>query len=175
MTVKLTCQIFFSYVYIIVVKPYIPYDVIPSDYVLPMAYNANGEMLPIRKLNVPKWVVDTDIPLLPVHFTTEVESTLQYAVSKKKLKFCKSKTEAIDLITQVLRQDIRGVQQGRGHTVAITNEKDDNQPADSKELESKDDNPNNDSSFYHCRLDCMDISFLTTTDGIEIQSISITK
>ena len=84
-----------------IVKPYIPYDVIASDYTLPMARNANNEMLPMRKLTVPSWVVDTDIPLLPVQFPVTVTDTIQQAIQRKKLKYCRNKQEAIELITQV--------------------------------------------------------------------------
>lgn len=39
------------------VKPYIPYDIIPSSYKLPMATAANGSKLPARDLVVPEWIV----------------------------------------------------------------------------------------------------------------------
>lgn len=74
------------------VKPYIPYDIVPSFYKLPMATAANGSKLPARDLVVPEWIVgeicglidpsvmrhdlssssvETDIPLLPVRITAE--------------------------------------------------------------------------------------------------------
>lgn len=152
------------------VKPYIPYDVVPSDYVLPMAYSANGAMLPVRKLQVPNWVVDTDVPLLPVYFPTTSLATLDLAVQRKKLKFCKSAQEAMELITQVLRQDIRGVQQGRGKTATVSTAGGESVVAE--EVEQPVEEKSSD-SIYHCRLDAMNISFLTTAEGIEIQSIEI--
>ena len=39
------------------VKPYIPYDIVPSFYKLPMATAANGSKLPARDLVVPEWIV----------------------------------------------------------------------------------------------------------------------
>ncbi len=50
----------------ITVKPYIPYDMVPSDYTLPMATSASGQTLQSRKLSVPDWVVDSDIVMQPV-------------------------------------------------------------------------------------------------------------
>ncbi len=143
-------------------KPYIPYDVIPSDYVLPMARNQNGDMLPIRKLHVPDWVVDTDIPLLPIHIPQLELDVLTHAIHRKKLKFCKELNEAVELITQVLRQDIRGVQQGRGQTISSA----DNQSKDRTEDSTAD-------SLFQCRLDAMNISFVTTSEGIHIKKIEI--
>ena len=148
-------------------KPYIPYDVVPSDYTLPMAYSANGTMLPLRKLQVPSWVVDTDIPLLPVHFPDSVVATLEMATKRKKLKFCKDANEAMELVTQVLRQDIRGVQQGRGQVAASGSEEGGSVEAGEVLSEKAS------SNAYHCRLDAMNITFITTAEGIEIQSIEI--
>lgn len=39
------------------VKPYIPYDIVPSSYKLPMATAANGSKLSARDLVVPEWIV----------------------------------------------------------------------------------------------------------------------
>jgi len=39
------------------VKPYIPYDIVPSSYKLSMATTANGSKLLVRDLVVPDWIV----------------------------------------------------------------------------------------------------------------------
>ena len=63
-----------------IVKPYIPYDVVPSKYILPMATSADGTSLPVRELLVPDWVVDSDILLLPVRHTVDARKVIEYAV-----------------------------------------------------------------------------------------------
>ncbi len=59
------------------VKPYIPYDMVPSDYVLPMATTASGVPLLSRKLSVPAWVVDSDIVMQPVRFSVAAMQGIQ--------------------------------------------------------------------------------------------------
>lgn len=95
-------------------KPYIPYDIVPSTYALPMATLADGTPLPQRSLEVPSWVVDSDIPLLPVTFTDAAMEDLEsvFAGDKRFLsssqksskikRITKSATEAKELIQQVL-------------------------------------------------------------------------
>jgi len=87
-----------------VVKPYIPYDVVPSQYVLPMATSADGTALPARLLEVPDWVVDADIPMLPVVIPADVLQSLEEGLSAKsriKRTSCQSVSDAVELITQV--------------------------------------------------------------------------
>jgi hypothetical protein len=63
------------------------------------------------------------------------------------LKFCSDQQHAKDLITQVLRQDVRGLQQGRGSTFGQS------------------------SVEYMCRLDVLVISFQTNENGILVTNI----
>lgn len=45
--------------------------------------------------------------------SNEAATCLRELVSEKCLRFCDSETQALQLIEQVLRQDVRGVKQGR--------------------------------------------------------------
>lgn len=79
-----------------------------------MATLADGTPLPQRSLEVPSWVVDSDIPLLPVTFTDAAMEDLEsvFAGDKRFLsssqksskikRITKSATEAKELIQQVL-------------------------------------------------------------------------
>lgn len=91
-------------------KPYIPYDLVPTEtsdctetfsFPLPMAVTADGKLLPRRCLEVPDWVVATDIPLLPVKFSEYALKSIRIAADSMKLKHCRSAEDAIELITQV--------------------------------------------------------------------------
>lgn len=87
------------------VKPYIPYDVVPSPYVLPMATSADGSALPVRELQVPSWVVEADIPMLPVVIPDSVLQSIDdglFRLGRKKLVSCNSVQDAVELITQVI-------------------------------------------------------------------------
>jgi hypothetical protein len=66
-----------------------------------MAVSANNQPLPLRSLNVPSWVVDSDIPMLPVKISDSSMQFIELAVGRNWLKFCKSKQEVIELVTQV--------------------------------------------------------------------------
>jgi tRNA-Thr(GGU) m(6)t(6)A37 methyltransferase TsaA len=177
---------------IVDIKPYIPYDIVPSTYTLPMRTLANGTPLPMQSLRVPNWVVDSDIPMLSVQFPNHIINEVKWFLTernalyasnnnsntkknKKKVKkqqqqqqsipmtstdvlstptlstpthttttntpiipttttsspvfpsfiklnpfFTKTTEEWCELVAQVLRQDIRGVHQGRGR-VGTTN------------------------------------------------------
>jgi tRNA-Thr(GGU) m(6)t(6)A37 methyltransferase TsaA len=83
------------------VKPYIPYDLVPSEYELPMVTSSDGNPLKIRPLQVPSWIVDSDIALLPVTFQPEAIQTIQELIIERKLKFCSTVEEATELISQV--------------------------------------------------------------------------
>ncbi len=83
------------------VKPYIPYDVVPSTYTLPMARTASGEPLPIRNLRVPNWIVDSDIPLRTVTFSAEAMCVIEEAIKESKLLFYDRIGDCIEFITQV--------------------------------------------------------------------------
>jgi tRNA-Thr(GGU) m(6)t(6)A37 methyltransferase TsaA len=85
------------------VKPYIPYDLVPSEYELPMVTSSDGNPLKIRPLQVPSWIVDSDIALLPVTFQSEAIQTIQELIVERKLKFCSTVEEATELISQVER------------------------------------------------------------------------
>jgi hypothetical protein len=91
------------------VKPYIPYDVVPSNYILPMATAADGTALPARTLTVPAWVVDADIAMLPVVIPDGVRAAIEEGVNRN-ARGGRSKggvsyqtvEEATELITQVM-------------------------------------------------------------------------
>jgi hypothetical protein len=146
------------------VKPYIPYDVVLLDGEggtaanLPMSVHAAGSAyrpkhLP-RRLEVPSWIVDSDIQLNPVSFDAQAMESLEDIIVERQLVHCTTAEDAVELITQVLRQDIRGVHQGRGKL------------STDKERETA-------NLEYMCRLDNMDVRFVTTTSEILVTSISL--
>lgn len=134
------------------VKPYIPYDSIPFDGKIAMATDANGtSLLQMQKLKVPQWIYDSDIPLRNVCFSKEALETLRFLDETRAMKLCADANEAQQLITQVLRQDIRATHQGRGQ--------------DSHTSEQT----------YKCRLDNFDIDFITGNDNIFVNKISFSS
>lgn len=86
-------------------KPYIPYDIVPSSYRLPMATDDAGNALALKSLNVPSWIVESDIPLNKVFFSEEANVSLEFALSIKRNKMkriSRSKEEVLELIKQVM-------------------------------------------------------------------------
>ena len=151
------CGIICIYIHthIYIVKPYLPYDIIPTPrltttFTSPLIPRRPGQGqgqedgsvnsgVPSTALRVPDWITDCE-PLKPVLFSIEADQTLRglvlpgggSAVSsnssssedksnkvKSDLKYCKSITHARQLIVQVLSQDIRGLNQGRGTGIHI--------------------------------------------------------
>eukprot|EP01036_Dinobryon_divergens_P025278 gene25278-33808_t len=124
------------------VKPYIPYDVIPSDYVVPAFPN-----VPRRSLRVPEWVVEADATALAEREVTFSEAALYVMHSyidteHNSAKQIESVQEMQQLVSQVLRQDIRGIAQGRGKGNAEAQ-----------------------SSTYMCRLNGLEFEFQTLVDN----------
>jgi hypothetical protein len=124
------------------VKPYIPYDVIPSSIDLPMLRHSN---VVLEELAVPAWIYDADIELRTVLFTEEATESLRALVRDRLLRFCDGFEHAVKLIEQVLAQDIRGIHQGRG---AVDVDR-----------------------VFECRLDDMRLEFCTDETSILVQRI----
>lgn len=131
------------------VKPYIPYDLVPSNIALPMATDASGAPLlrGARELSVPSWIYESDILLRDVLFSPEAEAQLS-DVAEESCVFCDSAAQAKELVEQVLRQDVRGVHQGRGN--------------DGESWPQE----------FNLRLDGMQIRFVTTKSAITVTSVS---
>ena len=127
---------------VIDIKPYIPYDIIPSSIPLPMLTYAKNKY---QSLKVPSWIFDSDIVLRVVTFTDSSMHELEEICSRKELMFYDNPEEIVQLIEQVLAQDIRGLHQGRG---------------------SSDEN-----KIYECRLDNLRLEFITEERSITVQSI----
>lgn len=128
------------------IKPYIPCDSIPLDENI-LQSGGYGDCLRMsRKLKMPNWIISEDIKFRDVVFSETAESCIDMLVENGNLKFCSSSEQTKQLVAQVLRQDIRGVHQGRG----------------------KSDNNN---QLYQLRLDNMNISFSTQENEILILAI----
>ena len=91
------------------IKPYIPYDSIHlesedglCDSPLPMSVAASSSAFQERRLKVPSWIIDSDIPLHPVNFDDCALEVLDDLILDRLLAHCSSSGQAIDLITQVL-------------------------------------------------------------------------
>ena len=83
-----------------VVKPYIPYDVVPSDYELPMLKGSQSS----RKLSVPQWIVDWDIPMRNVELSSDMREKLVEIYREEGFLFCDDVAQCTDLITQVIHK-----------------------------------------------------------------------
>lgn len=151
-----------------IVKPYIPYDIVPSQYVLPMATTSDGQQLPLRSLQVPEWVVEADIPMKPVFFSPvahqNMTSLFQFSKRRRSPHISRTCEEAMELIKQVLRQDIRSQHRGRGN-ISLTNtvaymQQSNEVPAETEAQDS-----------YSCTLDGMQLTFQHLEDGIWIESV----
>lgn len=140
-----------------------------------MATTADGTPLPVKSLTVPEWVVEADIPLKPVVFSPEAEENLRNLFRSKNTKgrISRSPEEAMELIKQVLRQDIRSQHQGRGSVVtsptAATTEESSSSSTDAV-IASTDANPS-----YSCTLDGVTLSFQHLADGILIETAKAAK
>ena len=104
---------------VIDIKPYIPYDSIQletkdgddteSVAPLPMSVAASysncdqphDNTFKERRLTVPSWIIDSDIPLLPVNFNACALESLNELIVDRLLIHCTTNSHAIDLITQV--------------------------------------------------------------------------
>eukprot|EP01041_Mallomonas_annulata_P005752 gene5754-11626_t len=120
------------------VKPYLHYDVIPrtlSHCICP------GETV----LRMPAWIEDADVPERAVVFQPAALEGLHDILLDKRLRYCSDETSATNLITQVLRQDIRSVHQGRGSGKSPT--------------------------VYRCQLDAMIVAFLTEEQEVVVVDI----
>lgn len=95
------------------VKPVIPYDLVPFHGELPMALMADGKPIQQTPLSVPSWIVDADIPMRSVRIVDDAAASLRELIGEGYLRFCRDEEQASQLIEQVLRQDVRGVKQGR--------------------------------------------------------------
>ena len=160
------------------VKPYIPYDIVMMDdnkttVELPMSvYSSMSGYQPkqtMRRLTVPSWIVDSDIQMNPVCFDTIALDTLIHMEKEKQFIHCRTAEEANELITQVLRQDIRGVHQGRGH---LSSNETTTTTTTTTTLSTEASLVNEKKDEYMCRLDTMDIRFITTTAEIRVTSIA---
>ena len=127
-----------------------------------MTLNDDGTTLLDTKLKVPNWIYEADIIMKRVTFSNESLSCLHDIYHNDGFKLCYNINEAKELIVQVLRQDIRGVHQGRGienKTNTTTNNDDNNN------------NDNDDVSKYMCRLDTFEIEFINKQNSIDVIKI----
>ena len=64
--------------FFLIVKPYIPYDIIPFDKPLPMLSWAHYGK-PAATLKCPSWVSEADIVFRPVEFSTDADAAIEIA------------------------------------------------------------------------------------------------
>ena len=134
------------------VKPYIPYDIVPHDKVIEMAAvdECTGLPLQVASLSVPSWIYEADVPLRRVDFSSCAQQTLALMQDSRKYRHCTGKEDAMRLIREVLRQDIRSTHQGRGG---------DWQAAEEEVL-------------YECKLDAFMVKFKTLEKYISVEEVS---
>lgn len=145
-SIEISCIDFVDGTPVLDVKPYIPYDIIPSTLQLPMMALAHKH---IGSLRVPSWIHESDIALREVKLTGRALESLGVICTEGHLKHCAQVDDAVLLIRQVLAQDIRGIHQGRGST--------------------------NIEVAFECRLDCLRIEFTTNDDVVLVQAVELTK
>lgn len=136
------------------IKPYVPCDSVPLDAIAHLS-GSYAACLNTRPLVVPSWIVDEDVPYRTVTYDQAALLALSDLALDRALRHCDDASHAQEFITQVLRQDIRGIHQGRN------------------ELKSRDNRTarNNDSDIYECNLDNMCIKFVTLDNEIRVISI----
>jgi hypothetical protein len=144
------------------VKPYIPYDIVnlPDNERIEMAVvdEETGLPLPPPLLRVPRWIFEADVPLRPVQFSEAALNTLSLLQDSKKFQHCKDKEDAMRLVREVLRQDIRG-SSSRG--------KDDGAGDGVKDVDSR-----APISLYECKLDSFVVKFRTLETCISVEEVS---
>jgi tRNA-Thr(GGU) m(6)t(6)A37 methyltransferase TsaA len=150
-TVELSCLDLMHGTPVLDVKPYLPYDIIPtptmtSTFVSTLlkyerevnpayANSVHTTDAPVvdgcltttaftpAPLIVPDWINDVE-PLKPVLFCIEANANLvamsKARNAKDRFQFCKDVEHAKNFIIQVLSQDIRGLNQGRGSGTHIS-------------------------------------------------------
>jgi tRNA-Thr(GGU) m(6)t(6)A37 methyltransferase TsaA len=158
----LSLRSLFNY-YSVDIKPYIPYDLVPTEIPLPMATDEHGQPLIHTPLKVPAWIYEADITMRTVTFTAQADMSLKNINESGKFKLCSGYQEARDLIVQVLRQDIRGVKQGkreRGTVSSVVKEGGGVRDAI------------DDHNSYMCRLDSMQVEFETNEKEIIVFNIT---
>jgi hypothetical protein len=133
-----------------------------------MTLNDDGTTLLDTKLKVPNWIYEADIIMKRVTFSNESLACLHDIYHNDGFKLCYNINEAKELIVQVLRQDIRGVHQGRGienknKTTTTTNNNNNN--------DNNDGNDDDDVSTYMCRLDTFEIEFINKQNSIDVIKI----
>lgn len=139
-----------------------------------MATTADGTPLPVKSLTVPEWVVEADIPLKPVVFSPEAEENLRnlFRSNNTKGRISRSPEEAMELIKQVLRQDIRSQHQGRGNAVTSPTA---NTPEESTSSTADAASSTVTNASYSCTLDGITLSFQHLADGILIETAKAMK
>lgn len=161
------------------IKPYIPYDVVPSSYPLPMAVMMDGTVFAgagieeqsaaATQLRVPSWVVEADIPVRPVSFLPSAMKKLDEYATQKMMRHCKDTDAAVQLITQVLRQDIRGIK-----SRSEDREKGSKDSGDAREAPSNSrDICEKGAALYSCQLDSIIIQFSTTSAEIAVENVDL--
>lgn len=110
-------------------------------------------------LSVPDWISHDDVILRPVNLRSQALDSIDDLVDDGIPQLCSTPAEVAELISQVLRQDIRGIHQGRGSTADV-----------SKVHES--DSSMKHTNEYMCRLDNMLIRFVTNNEAIDVISVS---
>jgi len=140
------------------VKPYIPYDIVygpvgtlPALPLLPEHLDSSAVHSESSPLKVPSWIVEADVPDRRVVFEDTALTALRGLVRSREVQFCRDEEEAVQLVVQVLRQDVRSIHQGRGSSEGPS------------------------AKLYHCTLDGMRLSFSTSESEIRVQAVTSTE
>lgn len=108
--ITIKCIDFVDGTIVLDVKPYIPYDIIPSD--LPLCMIPDGVKL--SQLKVPSWIYESDIQMKQVKISDSAKYALQELCDDRILKHFNRYDDVEDFLIQVLRQDIRKLGRGKG-------------------------------------------------------------
>lgn len=108
----------------------------------------NGIVISPSPLRVPSWIYESDIPLRTVKFSEKALETLHSLEIDGEYRHCATSHQAMQLIQQVLRQDIRSHHQGRSSSSEDRSE-----------------------TLYECRLDSFVIQFRTHDEYILVEDV----
>ena len=149
----------------------------------------DGSFLKTRPLVVPPWIYETDIILRPVRLTPTALEALECILAErgrgqtrnaKKKYCCVSVSDAVALISQVLRQDIRGVHQGRAASASASTSCVSKAAVASPATIINAEGAHvdicpptiNNNTIFECKLDDLLVEFLTLECDIEVFSIA---
>lgn len=148
------------------VKPYTPHDIVPHDRRIEMAALDGDTGLPLAPspLRVPAWIYEADVPLRAVRFSEAALGALSLLQDSQRFLHCTGKEDAMRLVREVLRQDIRGLSlRGRGEDEGEAGGEQRGGGAVGEAAAAV--------ALYECKLDAFTVKFRTLRESILVEAV----